>query len=213
MEKQKNNFNNKKNKKRILIITLALLVLAIAVLVFFYIKENVLWSNTPTVTVVTPGKQSISQKEIFTVDVSLSELGNVLYPAASLSISFDAARLEFMGVEEGNVMILDDVKADGRAANLPDWSVNVARSNEIGQINVMYLDMTGGKYAFTKDLLAKDDNILMRLSFRLRGSAKAGDIYELNIMDAAFAASDDNKSLTSIDSTLRVRNGRIVVED
>ena len=36
----------------------------------------------------------------------------------------------------------------------------------------MYLDMTGGKNAFSKDLLAEDNNVVLRLKFRLRGSAE-----------------------------------------
>ena len=93
---------------------------------------------------------------------------------------------------------------------MPDWSCNVQKSNENGLINIMYLDLTGGRYAFRRDLLAEDDNVVLRLKFRLRGSARVGDAYELAVEDAVFAASDENQSLAMTTGTLKVRNGRIV---
>ena len=77
----------------------------------------------------------------------------------------------------------------------------------------MYLDMTGGKYAFTKDLLASDGNVLLRLQFRLRGSARSGDVLDLIVEDAVFAASDETQSLAMTTDTLKTRDGRIVVGD
>ena len=94
---------------------------------------------------------------------------------------------------------------------MPEWNVNVARSNETGIINIMYIDMTGGKYAFSKDLLLDQDNVLLLLNFRLRGSVRDGDILELCLDDAIFAASDETESLSSAAGTLRAVNGRIVI--
>jgi hypothetical protein len=74
----------------------------------------------------------------------------------------------------------------------------------------MYLDMTGGKNAFTKDLLA-EDNVVMRLKFRLRGSVRGGDVLDLIIEDAVFAASDETQSLAMTTATLKVKNGRLVI--
>ena len=206
---------NKKlsRKKKIFIAVIAFLIIILIILLFIILKKKHTNKNIPVLTIVTPAKQSISDKENFTVDVELSGLGDVLYPAASLSIVFDPSRLEFMGIEEGNVMTLGDERADGSSYQLPDWSVDIKRSNEIGQINVMYLDLTGGKYAFSKDCLDEDDSLLMRLSFRLRGSAKAGDVYDLTFADAAFAASDESKSLASIKNTLKTENGKVVVKE
>ena len=127
----------------------------------------------PTLTIETPQKMSLSNTDEFTLDVNISTLGDALYPAASMSISFDSSRLEFLGVEEGNIFILSAENSSGQ--QLPDWSCNVENSNATGMINIMYLDMTGGKYAFSKDLLAEDDNVVLRLKFRLRGSARSGD--------------------------------------
>ena len=78
---------------------------------------------------------------------------------------------------------------------------------------IMYLDLTGGKEAFTQSLLAEADNVVLRLSFRLRGSARSGDVYDLIVEDAVFAASDESQSLAMTQGTLKVRNGKIVVGD
>ena len=163
----------------------------------------------PTLTVETPQKLSASQTETFTLDVTLNCLGEARYPAASMSISFDPSRLEFLGVEEGNVFILSDENSTGQ--QLPDWSCNVQNSNDTGLINIMYLDMTGGRNAFTKELLDEACNVLLRLKFRLRGSVRAGDVLDLIVEDAVFAASDETQSLAMTTDTLKVKNGKIVV--
>ena len=163
----------------------------------------------PTLTVETPQKRSASQTEEFTLDVTVSALGDARYPAMSASISFDSSRLEFLGVEEGNVFILSDESSSGQ--QLPDWSYNVQTANESGLINIMYLDMTGGKNAFTRDLLADDYNVVLRLKFRLRGSVRPGDVLDLIVEDAVFAASDETQSLALTRETLKVKNGRLVI--
>jgi hypothetical protein len=75
----------------------------------------------------------------------------------------------------------------------------------------MYLDMTGGKNAFSKDLLAEDNNVVLRLKFRLRGSVRAGDVCDLIVEDAVFAASDETQSLAMTTNTLTVKNGKLVI--
>ena len=166
-------------------------------------------SGEPTLTLETPQKLSASQTEEFTLDVTISSLGDARYPAMSMSIAFDSSRLEFMGVEEGNIFILNDENSTGQ--KLPEWSCNVQNSNDTGLINIMYLDMTGGKNAFTKDLLADDYNVVLRLKFCLRGSIRPGDVLDLIVEDAVFAASDDTQSLAMTTDTLKVKNGRLVI--
>ena len=166
-------------------------------------------SDTPTLVVETPQKLSASQTEECTLDVTISKLGETRYPAMSMSISFDASRLEFLGVEEGNIFILSDENSTGQ--QLPDWSCNVQSSNDTGLINIMYLDMTGGRNAFTKDLLADDYNVVLRLKFRLRGSVRPGDVLDLIVEDAVFAASDETQSLAMNRDTLKIKNGRLVI--
>ena len=165
--------------------------------------------SEPTLTVETPQKLSASKTDEFTLDVTISSLGDARYPAMSMSIAFDASRLEFLGVEEGNIFILSDENSTGQ--QLPDWSCNVGSSNDTGLINIMYLDMTGGRNAFTKELLADDYNVVLRLKFRLRGSVRPGDVLDLIVEDAVFAASDETQSLAMTRDTLKVKNGRLVI--
>ena len=166
-------------------------------------------SGNPTLIVETPQKLSLSQTEEFTLDVTISQLGDTRYPAASMRIAFDSSKLEFLGLEEGNVFILSDENQTGR--QLPEWSCNIQNSNDTGFINIMYLDMTGGRNAFTKDLLSDKDNVILRLKFRLRGSVRTGDVLDLIVEDAVFAASDEAQSLAMTTSTLKVKNGRLVI--
>ena len=189
------------------ILIICLLLIAAATLYYFYFYQGD--SGTPTLIVETPQKLSVSQTEDFTLDVTVSDLGDARYPAMSMSIAFDSSRLEFLGVEEGNIFILSDENSTGQ--QLPDWSCNVQSSNDTGLINIMYLDMTGGRNAFTKDLLADDYNVVLRLQFRLRGSVRPGDVLDLIVEDAVFAASDETQSLAMNRDTLKIKNGRLVI--
>lgn len=211
VEDNAQNGEQKKTKKTILIVTAILALLVLAYFLFF--NDGGAISFAPTVTIETPEKKSETDREVFTVDVLLSNLRDDSYPAASFTINFDSSKLEFVGIEEGNVMVPCEEKANGANMDLPDWGVNVERSNEIGQINIMYVDLTAGKYAFSKDNLPNGDKVLFRLQFKLRGSAECGDIYELSIEDAVFAANDESESLASAKGSLNTRNGRIVVGD
>lgn len=212
-----NNNNQEQEKKKLtkkqkIIIAVTAIVLLIIILLLILLRtEKIKNSDMPALTIVTPQKQSISAGEEFSVDVSLSALGEELYPAVSMSVIFDSSHLEFMGISEGDIMILGDERADGNSNQLPEWSVDIERSNKTGQINVMYLDMTGGKYTFTKECM-EDNHILMRLNFKLRGSAKAGDIYNLEIADAVFATTDESKNLSSINDTLITNDGKVVIQ-
>jgi hypothetical protein len=53
--------------------------------------------------------------------------------------------------------------------------------------------------------------VVLRLKFRLRGSAKAGDVLDLIVEDAVFAASNETQSLAMTTNTLKVKNGRLVI--
>ena len=189
------------------VLRIGILLVAVVALFFYYNKGT--HSGKPTLTVETPQKLSASKTEEFTLDVTMSDLGDTRYPAMSMSISFDSSRLEFLGVEEGNIFILSDENSSGQ--QLPDWSCNVQNSNDTGLINIMYLDMTGGRNAFTKELLADDYNVVLRLKFRLRGSVRSGDVLDLIVEDAVFAASDETQSLAMTRDTLKVKNGRLVI--
>lgn len=196
----------KKNRKTLWLVIAALCVVA-AVVVILLLTGDKGPLGVPTLTVETP--QKCSAGEEITLDVTIDHMGGALYPAASMSIRFDPACLEFLAVEEGNVFILNGESTSGR--QLPLWSYNTAACNESGLINVMYLDMTGGRYAFSRELLAEEDNVVLRLTFRVRGSVRTGDVLDLIVEDAVFAASEEKDSLAMTRNTLRARNSRIVI--
>lgn len=198
-----------KTKKKIIIGVSVFTLLLLLIIIFLLGSCDKTTFSVPTLTIETPQKISISESEEFTLDVTISSMGDAIYPAASMSIDFDPSRLEFIGLEEGNVFIRND---DGDVLQkLPDWSCNPEQSNKTGKINIMYLDTTGGRNAFSKELLAKDDNVVLRLKFRLRGSVREGDVYDLIFDDAVFAASNEDQSLAMTRNTLKVRNSKIVV--
>lgn len=200
---------NPKTKKKLFIGIGAGVLLLLLILFLLFMNWDKITGGTPTLTIETPQKISKSETEEFTLDITISSFGDAIYPAASMSISFDSSRLEFIGVEEGNVFIRND---EGDVPQkLPNWSCNPEQSNKSGKINIMYLDTTGGKNAFSKELLAEDDNVVLRLKFRLRGSVRSGDICDLIFDDAVFAASDETQSLAMTTDTLKVRDGKIVI--
>ncbi len=197
----------RENKRSYFIIGGSLLLCAVLLCIFLLFRNGGK-AEKPTLTVETPQKLSKAATDTFTIDVTISSLGEAIYPAASMSIAFDTSRLEFLGVEEGNVFIQSD---NTSGQSLPEWNYNTAACNESGRVNVMYLDMTGGKNAFSKDLLAEDDNVVLRLKFRLRGSVRAGDVCDLIVEDAVFATSDETQSLAMTRDTLTVKNGKLVI--
>ena len=197
----------KQRKKKWLWILGACILIAVLVLLLTRCSGSDF--GVPTLMVETPQKLSATGTDEFTLDVTVSNLGEARYPAMSISISFDSSRLEFLGVEEGNIFILSDENSTGQ--QLPNWSCNVQSSNDTGLINIMYLDMTGGRNAFTKELLADDYNVVLRLKFRLRGSVRPGDVLDLIVEDAVFAASDETQSLAMNRDTLKIKNGRLVI--
>jgi|LSQX01.3.fsa_nt_gb hypothetical protein len=200
---------NPKTKKKLFIGIGAGVLLLLLILALLFMNLDKIMGGTPTLTIETPQKISKSETEEFTLDVTISSFGDAIYPAASMSISFDSSRLEFIGVEEGNIFIRND---EGDVPQkLPNWSCNPEQCNKSGKINIMYLDTTGGKNAFSKELLAEDDNVVLRLKFRLRGSVRSGDICDLLFDDAVFAASDETQSLAMTTDTLKVRDGKIVI--
>ena len=68
----------KKRKKWPWILAICLLLIAAAALYYFYFYQGN--SGTPTLIVETPQKLSASQTEDFTLDVTVSALGEARYP-------------------------------------------------------------------------------------------------------------------------------------
>jgi len=184
------------------------IIALIALVALLLVRCDGRQDDIPTLCIESPQKLAPDTKE-FLLDVTVSDLGEALYPAMSMCICFDSSRLEFLGVEEGNLFVLSSENSNGR--QLPQWSCDIENSNATGVINVMYLDMTSGKNAFTKALLADDDNVVLRLKLRLRGSCRPGDVLDLILEDAVFAASDEAQSLAMTTGTLKTRNGKLVI--
>lgn len=199
-------FSNSKKKKILTAIVVLLVLLLLLLLAFIFLKNKKKF-DTPTLKIETPQKISYENREPFEIDMTVSSLGDSIYPAASFSIDFDKSRLEFLGIDEGNLLVLDGENS----AKLPEWSVNAEQCNKSGKINIMYLDTTAGKNAFSNELLQKKNNVVLRLCFRLRGSARAGDVYGVEFADAVFAADDEDNSLAQSKKTLKTINGRIAV--
>lgn len=202
-------FQSKPIKRKIPAAILLGILVLILILSLLLARCSGIGGKAPVLIVETPQRLSASQTDTFTLDVTISQLGDTLYPAMSMSLRFDPSCLEFIAIEEGNVFVTDSQV--GR--KLPQWSCNPEQCNKTGLINIMYLDLTGGKQAFAQSLLAEEDNVVLRLSFRLRGSARSGDVYDLIVEDAVFAASEEPQSLAMAQGTLKVKNGKIVVGD
>ena len=179
------------------------------ILFLVHMSWGTIVDHTPTLTIQSPQKVFLVQNKEIVLDVTISSFADAVYPAASASISFDPAYLEFLGLEEGNVFV-HNPGGNGNK-KLPEWSCNPTQCNKTGKINLMYLDVTGGKNAFSQQLLAEENNVVFRLRFRLRGSARVNDVYDLVFEDAVFAASDESQSLAMSTNTLKVQNGKIIV--
>ena len=185
-------------------------VILLLILLCFMLQRGGVIPSAPAVTIETPDKMSVDDRDKFSLKLSLTSLEKEVYPAASFSISFDPSKLEFLGLSEGNVLIESRENTSG--TKLPEWKVNIQHSNKTGMINIMYLDTTGGKNAFSDELLMENDNVLLLLNFRLRGSVRPGDVLEIKLEDAVFAAADEKKSLASVSGKLKTVNGHIVIE-
>lgn len=188
-----------KRKLRILLVCALLLLVPL-----FFLLRGIILSGS-VLSVADVRAKGIDSEAL--VDVNIDRLGSTLYPAASFIIDFDKARLELLDVREGNVFVSSET-----GEILPNWSVNIGKSNESGQIKIMYVDVTGGTQAFSQALIPEEGGVLFRLCFRVRGSAREGEAYSLNVEDAVFAANKEKDSLSSLRGTLRVKNGSIFIE-
>ena len=199
---------------KILLAIIAVLVLIIAGLVIWYFmqgKDASRSAGTPLVRINTPARAKAG--EDIAVPVTLSDMPEgVLYPAVSFSLVFDNYKLELVGLEQGSIRVLADENPQGNSLALPEWKLNRDFANQSGHINVMYFDSTAGRYAFTSDGFDADSgNTLFTLIFRLRNSVKSGEIFDILMEDACFAASDESLSLAMTQKTLIAENGKIIV--
>lgn len=200
-------------KQKLLIGTGLIIVIALIIMGIFIFRKII---NTPTLTLIPPAPLEASNYEEFTIDLELSDLPSNLYPAASISLTFDKNKLQFTGIKEGTMMTYGDESADGNNLSIPTWSCNIDRANTNGEINAMYLDTTAGKYAYCSEgFNKKNQNIVLRLGFKLRTSAVKGDVYNITFQDAVFATvngDEDKTSLAMNMKTLRVNNCKVAVK-
>ncbi len=206
------------SKKKIAIIASSVLaVLAVAIIIIIFTNRNSQtakvgsFSAGPAVFIEIPDKMDKKDRSEFELGVFVTKLGKDIYPAASFSISFDPSKLEFLGLEEGNVLILDSDSPTGE--NLPEWNVDVETSNKTGFINVMYLDISGKDKGFSQEKLYDKDNSLFYLKFKLRGSVREKEMYEISFKDAVFACEDDSKSLSMLSKKLKTKDSFVMILD
>lgn len=207
-----NKIKNMSRKQKIIASSMGILIIA---LIIFILTKLYAFIETPIITLLPPAPIEVSDRNEFSIDVVLSDLGKELYPAASLTVGFDKNKLEFTGTKLGTMMTYGDTTIDGNSFDIPLWTCNVERANELGEINTMYMDMTGGKYAYSKSGFDKETkNVVLRLGFKLKDSAVKGEVYNIKIHDAVIAAINgdkDNTSLATNQDTLRARSCKIVV--
>ncbi len=205
-------------KKIVIIVSSVLVVVAIAIgLIIIFLNRSSQAAKVgkfftgPAVFIETPDKFDKKDRSEFELGIFVTELGKDVYPAASFSISFDPNKMEFLGLEEGSVLIADSDAPSGE--NVPEWSVDVETCNKTGLINVMYLDISGKDKGFTQDKLSEDDNSLFYLKFKLRGTVKEKDIIDIAFKDACFACEDDSKSLTMLNKKLKTKDSFVMIAD
>ena len=201
---------SKKKRKWLVIIGIFVVTTAAAGIALFYPfgDDEVSFVErmfATSITLSTPPPIMAGSQEDIVIDVVVNRLPNQIYPAASLSVHFDSNYLAFTGIRQGTMRTV------GNAAgtyHIPLWHSDVDASNERGFVNTMYLDMTGGDQPYIID----ENDILLRLVFRLRESASAGDVYHLVIEDAVFATIDPADSVGTSNGNLRAFNAQIIVE-
>ena len=206
------------SKKKIAIIASSVLaVLAVAIIIIIFTNRNSQTAKVgnlftgPAVFIEIPDKMGEKNREEFDLAVYVTKLSSDVYPAASFSISFDPSKMEFLGLEEGNVLIEDTDLPGG--TNLPDWNVDVESSNKTGNINIMYLDFSGKEKGFKQELLYDSDNVLFYLKFKLRGSVRKNEMYDISFKDAVFACEEDEKSLSMLNKKLKTKDSKVVITD
>lgn len=217
---------SKKQKSIIVLIIILVLIGASAIAIYSYkmrtpeVTKNEEQSDIveiPTINLVPSKNIGVNEKKEFEVDVVLSSLPADIYPAASVSISFNKDKLEFTGVKKGEMQTYGNISSSGENFVVPLWDCDIKASNDSGKINAMYLDKTAGKFAYNKLGFDKESkNVVLRLNFKLKNNVKQGEKYTLDIKDAIFATVNgdkDNTSLSSIKGTLKVSGCEIVIQN
>ncbi len=173
-----------------------------AVLLLLLLSLAVYWASRGTAAPVLSIADAGGEGEI-AVPVTLSSLGDAAYPAASAEILFDNSRLRFLGVEPGEVTVATE---DGRRP--PVWRVNPERCNRTGRIALLYFD-ADASLPFDAESVPYENAVLFTLRFAAVPGQTGGSA--LSFSDAVFAASDEERSLSMADGSLKTKDGTVVV--
>lgn len=198
---------SKKKQQRIIGSGVLLAVMTIAVLFIFLgdgrgILERV-FAAEANITLTSPAPVAASKREEIVIDAVVANLPDQEYPAASLSVHFDRNKLEFVGVRQGTMK----TRGRGGIYHIPIWNSDVEASNQHGIVNTMYLDLTGGDHPY----IVGEEDILVRLVFRLRDSVESGETHHITIYDAVFATVNPADSVATSKGNLRVHHAQIIV--
>lgn len=142
------------------------------------------------------------------IPVKLSGIPAKTFPAASMSVSFEKDKLEFIGIEKGTI--------ENYLGEVPEWKIDVKASNKLGTVNAIYLDKSGSKNSYCKSgFKPKTKDVVLYLKFKLTKEAKVKDLINLKIDDAVFATvkgDSDNTSLSTSNGNMAVKNLILEVE-
>lgn len=137
------------------------------------------------------------------IDISVEALniGGGIYPASSLSLSFDNSVLKLEKIAPGDIFL-----NDGTA---PEWEADIDESNKNGLINIMRYDKSGG----ASSLDMSENSCLMRLVFSRAGSAEnLPKETEIEVRDCVFAAIYSENSLSADNKKIKTINGGVKFE-
>ncbi|MEF9990839.1 MAG: hypothetical protein RRZ84_03470 [Romboutsia sp.] len=192
-------------------------IATISVIIFVLVGVIVgLNINTPKFYLQSP-KNSISSesKDEIIIPAVLSKLSDNKYPAASVGITFDKNKLEFVGIKLGTMETYDDYNEESKGEKrfkVPNWVYNVDVANQKGEINAMYLDTTASKNAYNiEGFKKKEKDILFRLVFKLKDSVIPKDKIDINIEEVVFATITGDVDKTTLST--KDNYGKLKTED
>lgn len=206
---------NNLDKKQKYTILILLSILAIVIGISYIVVINSQEKNTKNdidnnseikkeVSISLNGDSILSKnnKNTFKLKLKMSQIPSNIYSSASFSISFDKNKVEFVDIEKGDILTY--------SSNSPSWEYDVKASNKRGQVNIMYLDSTGGKESFTsKSIVEERKNNILILEFKLKDDVESGENISFKIKDAVFATVNGDKD----NSSLSTKNKNIKFED
>ncbi|MDU4859387.1 MAG: cohesin domain-containing protein [Terrisporobacter othiniensis] len=206
---------NNLDKKQKYTILILLSILAIVIGISYIVVINSQEKNTKNdidnnseikkeVSISLNGDSILSKnnKNTFKLKLKMSQIPSNIYSSASFSISFDKNKVEFVDIEKGDILTY--------SSNSPSWEYDVKASNKRGQVNIIYLDSTGGKESFTsKSIVEESKNNILILEFKLKDDVESGENISFKIKDAVFATVNGDKD----NSSLSTKNKNIKFED